>query len=224
MASAAMKNLALKIRENGAPASGTQPSVKARRAEMEQTAAPVQGDVSAVELTVGDMAAEWVTAPGADPARRLLYLHGGGLTLATILAARDRGLTLPNCAITLSAWTDLAFTGESVSTRTEADPMISVDSANTLPAYVGDGDVKDSLVSPYYADYAGLPPLLMQVGDAEVLLDDTTRVAEKAAAAGVEVTCEVEPEAFHVYQMFAAFFPEGKEAVARIGSFLKKHQ
>ena len=115
---------------------------------------------------------------------------GGGLTLATLLAARERGVAMPNAAIGISAWTDMAVTGESITTRADADPLIT-DAAmikQMAAAYVGGGDAEDPLASPVYADYAGLPPLLLQVGDAEVLLDDTRRVAERARTAGVDVT------------------------------------
>jgi len=300
MASEALTSVANKIRGARVAPGSPQPDIATRRAQAEKMAAPVGGDVIAAEFTLGSMAAEWVTTPGADPSRRLLYLHGGGyetgsplthrrlagdisrdsgwavlaidyrmapedpfpaalddaleayewmlangpegesapastaiagdsagggLTLAALLAVRDRGIALPDCAVTLSAWTDLAFSGESIKTRGDVDTMIPASFADTKPTYLGEaGDSKDPLISPLYADYAGLPPLLMQVGDAEVLLDDTTRVAHKAEAAGVDVTCEIEPEAFHVYQMFAGLFPEAKDAVARIGAFLKKHQ
>ena len=150
---------------------------------------------------------------------------GGGLTLATLLAARERGVAMPNAAIGISAWTDMAVTGESITTRADADPLIT-DAAmikQMAAAYVGGGDAEDPLASPVYADYAGLPPLLLQVGDAEVLLDDTRRVAERASAAGVDVTEEVWDEMFHVWHAFAPMLPEGREAIARIGEFVKQH-
>lgn len=150
---------------------------------------------------------------------------GGGLTLATLLAARERGAAMPNAAIGISAWTDMAVTGESISTRAEADPLIT-DKAiikQMAAAYVGDGDAEDPLASPVYADYAGLPPLLLQVGDAEVLLDDTRRAAERARAAGVDVKEEVWDEMFHVWHAFAPMLPEGREAIARIGEFIRQH-
>ena len=150
---------------------------------------------------------------------------GGGLTLATLLAARERGVAMPNAAIGISAWTDMAVTGESIATRADADPLIT-DAAmikQMAAAYVGGGDAEDPLASPVYADYAGLPPLLLQVGDAEVLLDDTRRVAERARAAGVDVTEEVWDEMFHVWHAFAPMLPEGREAIVRIGEFVKQH-
>jgi len=150
---------------------------------------------------------------------------GGGLTLATLLAARERGVEQPNAAIGISAWTDLAITGETIQTRAEADPLITDASMihGMATAYLGSTDATDPLASPLYADYAGLPPLLLQVGDAEVLLSDTTRVAEKARAAGVDVVEEVWDEMFHVWHAFAPMLPEGQAAIDRIGEFICQH-
>jgi monoterpene epsilon-lactone hydrolase len=150
---------------------------------------------------------------------------GGGLTLATLLAARDQGVDQPNAAIGISAWTDLAITGETIQTRADADPLIT-DSAmvkGMAAQYLGDADAEDPLASPLYADYAGLPPLLLQVGDAEILLSDTTRVTEKARAAGVDVVEEVWDEMFHVWHAFAPMLPEGQAAIDRIGEFINQH-
>ncbi len=150
---------------------------------------------------------------------------GGGLTLATLLSAREQGLDQPNAAIGISSWTDLAITGETLETRAETDPLITDSSMiNDMAAqYLGDADAEHPLASPLYADYAGLPPLLLQVGDAEVLLSDTTRVTEKARAAGVDVVEEVWDEMFHVWHAFAPMLPEGQEAVNRIGEFINQH-
>ena len=150
---------------------------------------------------------------------------GGGLTLATLLAARDQGVDQPNAAIGISAWTDLAISGETIQTRADADPLIT-DSAmvkGMAAQYLGDADAEDPLASPLYADYAGLPPLLLQVGDAEILLSDTTRVTEKARAAGVDVVEEVWDEMFHVWHAFAPMLPEGQAAIDRIGEFINQH-
>jgi acetyl esterase/lipase len=149
---------------------------------------------------------------------------GGGLALALLLALRDAGETLPRAAVTLSAWTDLALTAPSLQTRDGIDPLMSGTSLNdNVPAYLGDIDPRTPLASPLYGELGGLPPLLMQVGDHEVLLDDTLRFADKARAAGVVVTLEVEPEAFHTYQSFAAMVPEARQAIERIGEFIRAH-
>ncbi len=150
---------------------------------------------------------------------------GGGLTIATLLTARAQGVDQPNAAVGISAWTDLAITGETIQTRASVDPLISDPSmvSGMAQTYLGDADADDPLASPLYADYAGLPPLLLQVGDHEVLLSDTTRVTEKARAAGVDVTEEVWDEMFHVWHQFAPMLPEGQQAIERIGEFINQH-
>ena len=149
---------------------------------------------------------------------------GGGLTLATLFKTREAKARMPDAAVTLSAWTDLAMTGDTIKTRAAADPMI--DPPLMAPAaalYLGKTDARAPLASPFYGDVAGLPPLLMQVGDDEVLLDDTLRFAERARSAHVDVTVDVWPEMFHVFQAFAGALPEGREAITKIGAFLRAH-
>ena len=150
---------------------------------------------------------------------------GGGLMLATLLAARERGVAMPDGGVGISVWSDLAITGESIQTRSGVDPLITDASmvTNMAAMYLGDADPETPLASPLYADYAGLPPLILQVGDHEVLLSDTTRVAERARAAGVEVTEEVWDEMFHVWHAFAPMLPEGQQAIDRIGEFINQH-
>lgn len=148
---------------------------------------------------------------------------GGGLTLATLIGARDGSVRMPDAAVTLSAWADLACTGNTMLTRAAVDPMVTAAVLQRmLREYLQGGNPAQPLASPLYADLRGLPPLLMQVGDAEVLLDDTLGVAEKAKAAGVDVTLEVYPEMIHVFQLFAPVLPEEQQAIDRIGAFLKQ--
>jgi len=148
---------------------------------------------------------------------------GGGLTLATLLALRDGGDALPATAVGISPWVDMEGTGESAVTRAEADPMISKDMLLQIAAlFLGpDGDPHDPLASPLQGELAGLPPLLIQVGDAEVLLDDSTRFAAKAGAVGVDVTLEVWPEMVHVWHASAGFVPEADQAIARIAEYAR---
>jgi acetyl esterase/lipase len=164
---------------------------------------------------------------GRAPARAAFVAGdsaGGGLTLATLIAARAAGVRLPNAAVALSAWTDLACTGNTMRTRADVDPMVTEAVLKRMVKdYVPAGDARQPLASPLYADLRGLPPLLMQVGDAEVLLDDTTRVADRARAAGVEVTLEIYPEMIHIFQLFAPILPEGQQAIERIGAFIRAH-
>ncbi|MHC2336443.1 alpha/beta hydrolase [Bradyrhizobium sp. USDA 4454] len=149
---------------------------------------------------------------------------GGNLVLGTMLAARDRGVPLPAAGALMSPWTDLAATGASYESRAEADPihqraMILVLAKN----YLGkDGDPRDPLASPLYADLAGLPPLLLQVGDRETVRDDSTELAAKAKAAGVDVELEVWGGMIHVFQMFPEI-PQAGEAIASLANFLRKH-
>ncbi len=175
-----------------------------------------------------EAAYRWLTGPaGVDPARVVVAgdSAGGGLTLALLLALRDAGDRLPAGAYLLSPWTDLAATGGSLGTRADADPMINpADIERTVGWYLNDGDRRHPLASPLYADLAGLPPLLVHVGDAEVLLDDSARLVDRAAAAGVSVESEIWPEAFHVFQMMVGLIPEADEAVTRAGAWMGKLQ
>ena len=152
---------------------------------------------------------------------------GGGLTLALLMKLRERGDPMPDVAATLSAWTDLAHTGESATTRADVDALGKIVGQagiiDMAQAYLAGADPKTPLASPLYGDLAGLPPLLMQVGDYEGLLDDTRRVADKAREAGVDVTLEVYPEMFHVWHQYAKLLPEAQQAIDRIGEFVKSH-
>ncbi|MEN0128857.1 MAG: alpha/beta hydrolase [Brevundimonas sp.] len=146
---------------------------------------------------------------------------GGGLALATLLAARDEGLPLPAAVVLLSPWADLTLTGESLRTKEADDPIFdAADIAEYATRYLDGHDPADPQVSPILADLTGLPPLLVQVGTNEVLLDDATRLAARAAAAHVEVTLEVVARAPHVFQHFAGNLDEADAALDRAGRFL----
>lgn len=150
---------------------------------------------------------------------------GGGLTIATLLALRKEGEPLPAAAAGLSPWFDLAGAGESNTTRADEDPMVNMPGLLRMADMYLDGRKAqdEPTASPLYSDPAGLPPLLLQVGDAEILRDDSTRFAEKARAAGVNVECEVWPEMVHVWHAFGDLVPESKDAVLRIGKFLNEY-
>jgi acetyl esterase/lipase len=168
----------------------------------------------------------WLLGQGIRPESIVISgdSAGGGLSLATLLSLKDAGDPLPGAAVLLSPWTDLLATGESMKTRKAADPMINPDLAiQGAIQYHGATPASDPLVSPLYGDFHGLPPMLIQVGDAEVLLDDSTRVAERAKAAGVDVTLEVWDEMIHVFQIFAPMLTEGQQAIDRIGEYVKQH-
>jgi monoterpene epsilon-lactone hydrolase len=147
---------------------------------------------------------------------------GGGLTVALLLRARDEGLAMPAAAVPISPMVDLEATGESMTTRAELDPMVSRDMAlEIVQLFLGDGDRRDPYAAPLHGELAALPPLLIQVGDAEVLLDDSVRLADKARTAGVDVTLEVWPEMVHVFQGSAGFVPEADEAIAHIANYCR---
>ncbi|HEV2237077.1 MAG TPA: alpha/beta hydrolase [Ktedonobacterales bacterium] len=167
----------------------------------------------------------WLLAQGNAPERIVIAgdSAGGGLTLATALALRDAGDPLPAALVCLSPWTDLAATGASLKTRAQLDPALSPNGiAAAGQRYVGpEGDTRAPLASPLYADLRGLPPTLIQVGDHEILLDDSTRLAERARAAGVAVTLEVWPEMWHVFEALAGYLPEADQAIGKIGAFMR---
>jgi len=146
---------------------------------------------------------------------------GGGLTLATLLKLRDAGDALPACAVLLSPWTDLDGTGASAQPGGADDPMIPLPALRDMGKIYAQQSTAHPLASPVHANFRGLPPLLIQVGTRELLLDDSTRVADKARAAGVTVRLEVEEGAFHVWQAMPGL-PEAAEAVKRIGSFVRE--
>jgi len=167
----------------------------------------------------------WLLDAGYAPERLAIAgdSAGGGLTVATLLALRDARLPLPATAVCISPWVDLAGEGESMTTREKVDPMVTRAPLLAMAKnYLGGADPKTPLASPLYGDLRGLPPLLIQVGDHETLLDDSTRLAERARKAGVEVELEVWPEMIHVWHAFAALVPEGRDAIERIGAHLRK--
>lgn len=149
---------------------------------------------------------------------------GGGLTLATLLALRDAGDPMPGCAVPISPWTDMQGLGESMTTRAAVDPMVQKQGLLELAGtYLNGADPKSPLAAPLYGNFKGLPPLLIQVGDAETLLDDTTRLQPKLKAAGVDATVEIWPDMIHVWHLFAPMLDEGQQAIDRIGAFVRQH-
>lgn len=164
----------------------------------------------------------WLLAQGYAPGRLVLAgdSAGGGLTVVTLLALREAGLPLPAGAVAFSPWFDLTLSGESVRTRAAQDPMLDAGGLQRCArAYAGDVPLTHPLLSPLFADLRELPPLLLQVGTAEILLDDTLRMGEAARAAGVAVTVQVWDELFHVFQVLT-FLPESREALLRVAAFV----
>ena len=168
----------------------------------------------------------WLLAEGFDPAKITLGgdSAGGGLTVAALVQIRYLGLPLPAAGACVSPWVDMEGLGESMKTRASVDPMVGKENLMiSAKTYLGGADPRAPLAAPLYADLRGLPPILIQVGDAEVLLDDSTRLAGVAREAGVEVQMDVWDDMIHVWHVFAPILPEGKQAVKQAGDFIKKH-
>ena len=276
------------------PVPESPPTLEERRQGMEamMAANPLPDDIKTEPVDAGGVRAEWVSAPGADPASATLYVHGGGyvlgsinthrefagrlsresgarvlnvdyrlapehpfpaavddataayrwmlkqgitperaaiggdsagggLTVATLVALRDAGDPLPAAAICLSPWVDLEGTGNSMTEKASVDPMVQqAGLLEMAAAYLGGADPKTPLAAPLHADLLGLPPMLIQVGTAETLLDDARRLADRAKQAGVDVTLEPWEDMVHVWQIFRV--PEADQATSRLGEFLKQ--
>ena len=190
---------------------------------IEYRLAPENPFPAAVDDSVA--AYRWLLAQGYDPRKIALAgdSAGGGLVVAVLVALRYSGEPMPAAGVCMSAWLDLAGTGESMTTKAEEDPIVQKEMLDFMAQlYLGDRDRKTPLASPLYADLRGLPPLLIQVGSAETLLDDSTRLAERARAAGVEVDLQVWDDMIHVWPLFAPVLPEGQQAIEQIGDFIRQ--
>jgi acetyl esterase/lipase len=161
---------------------------------------------------------------GLDPKRIAIAgdSAGGGLTIATLVNLRDRKLGLPGCAVAISPWVDLEGLGSSIAGRAAQDPMVQKEGLLWMAGlYLAGKDAKTPLAAPLHADLKGLPPILVQVGTAETLLDDATRIAEKLHAAGVDVKLAVWPNMLHVFPFFAPILSEGRDGCQEIGAFIR---
>jgi monoterpene epsilon-lactone hydrolase len=168
---------------------------------------------------------------GIDPKRIVVAgdSAGGNLTLVVMLALRKAGEPLPAAAVCLSPVTDMAWTGESMRTKRGIDPIFPEGESAPLGSsiksdYIGSEDPRDPMISPLYADLRGLPPILLHVGEDEVLLDDSVRLAERVRAAGGSATVVVWKGMWHVFQVFAPFIPEATQSIRQIGEFVGKMQ
>ncbi len=167
---------------------------------------------------------DWLLRQGVDPGRIALGgdSAGGGLTLAVMVALRDRGLPLPACGWCISPWVDMEARGESYATKAAIDPMISKEYILELAGwYLGGTEPRTPLAAPVHADLKGLPPLLIQVGSAETLLDDSIQIAARAGAADVRVTLEIWPQMIHAWPLFYQQLTDGRRAIAAAGSFIR---
>jgi monoterpene epsilon-lactone hydrolase len=149
---------------------------------------------------------------------------GGGLAIATLVNARDHGLPLPAAAFVMSPYADLTLAGTTMEAKREADPLLSRENLQPrVTDYTAGQDAALGLISPIFADLSGLPPVLIQAGTHEVLLDDAVRLAQQAATADVEVTLDITPGVPHVFQAYYPILDEAAAALDRAGQFLSAH-
>jgi len=194
-----------------------------RALSIDYSLAPENKFPRAVEDAVS--AVEYVHAQGIAPDRVIVAgdSAGGGLTAATLIALRDRGIPMPAAGVLISPWLDLTQSGETMASLADADPMVTKQLLDLCAdAYLGDQDAKAPLASPLFADLSKLPPLLIHVGTAETLLDDARRFDAAARGAGVDATLEEWEEMIHVWHTFAGMLPEANQAIDRVGGFIKE--
>ncbi|WP_321393717.1 alpha/beta hydrolase [Emcibacter sp.] len=147
---------------------------------------------------------------------------GGGLVMSLLVKLRDAGAPLPAAALAISPWADLSCDTESFTTKASEDPALTAAGLRIAAAhYLNQTDPRDPLASPVFADLTGLPPLLIQVGSAEILLDDAVKLAGSAGAAGVKVKLDVWPDMPHVWHAFSFMLDSGRQAIEEAGAFLK---
>ncbi len=197
---------------------------QARVLALDYRLAPEHPFPAALEDSIA--AYRWLLKEGIEPQHIAIGgdSAGGGLTFATLVSLRDAGDPLPGCAIPLSPWVEFEGTGDSITSRADIDPMVRQDLDLKMgKAYLDGGDLRNPLAAPIYADLHGLPPLFIQVGEREILFDDSSRMADKATQAGVEVTLREWPGMIHVWQIFASRLDEGQAAIEELGAFVREH-
>lgn len=189
--------------------------------------APEHPYPAALEDSLG--AYHWLLGHGFSPARIAIGgdSAGGGLALACALSLRDACAPLPAAIFCLSPWTDLTYSGETIHTLADVEPLLKPGKTSIMTSivsyYAGTHNPAEALISPLFADLHGLPPLLIHVGSDEILLSDSTRFAEKARCAEVEVTLEIWEGMWHVFQVFAPYVPEAQQSIDKIGEFVRQH-
>ena len=195
---------------------------KARVLLLDYRLAPESPFPAAVEDAVAAYC--WLLDEGFAPGRLSIGgdSAGGGLTVAALVALRYRGQPMPAAGLCLSPWVDMEGVGASMTAKADEDPTLNHEVLLWFSErYLAGADARAPLAAPIYADLAGLPPLLVQVGTAEVLLDDSLRLAECARAAGVDVSLDVAYDMMHVWHLFEPVLDEAGEAIARAGAFLR---
>ena len=184
--------------------------------------APEHAHPAAVNDAV--LAYEWLLKAGYAPSKIALAgdSAGGGLSVALMVALKNQKIEQPAGAVVFSPWVDLEGTGESMDSKASVDLMVDRHALALMAnMFIAGGSLRDPLAAPLYADLAGIAPLYIQVGGDEALLDDSTRLATRAAHAGVPVRLEVFPEMQHVFQSGVGVIPEANDAVARAGQWLQ---
>ena len=164
----------------------------------------------------------WLNSGGFNPSRICIAgdSAGGGLAIATLLALREKGLPSPAGVFCFSPWFDLTLGGDSVTKNEKLDPILSASILEKyVNYYIGNNNVTEPLISPLFADLRDLPPILLQSGRNEILLDDSVRFSEKARQAGVDVTLKIWDGMFHVFQLFS-FLPETQESMQQVSAFV----
>jgi monoterpene epsilon-lactone hydrolase len=164
----------------------------------------------------------WLLAQGYEPAKIAIAgdSAGGGLSMATLITLRDAGEPLPAAALLLSPWTDLTGTGETLRTVGWRDPVLNPKLGIKWALwYIGDADPSNPLISPIYGDLSGLPPLFIQVGTSEMLLDDSRMLAGRAESHGVPIQLDIWDDMFHVWHAGAPRMPESNEAIEVFANF-----
>jgi epsilon-lactone hydrolase len=198
-------------------------AANARVFALDYRLAPEHRFPAAVEDAVAGY--RWLLDQGVDPQEIVIGgdSAGGGLTMATLVALRDAGERLPRAAFLISPWTDLACAGRSLDANDERDPMFYGAGVRWMaPVYLGGASPRDPLASPVYADLSNLPPTLIHVSDTEVLLDDSTRLADRAKHCGVNVNLRVWSDLPHAWPVFVAFrMPESFQALGEIVEFVQ---
>lgn len=170
------------------------------------------------------VAYRWLLSQGVAPARLIIAgdSAGGGLALATLLSLRDLGDPLPSGAICLSPWTDLTLQGNSIAVNSKKDFICNPHMLRrSAKMYCAEHNPMMPLISPLYADLSGLPPIMIHVGDQEILLDDAVRFAERARTAGVDIDLHIWPRMFHVFPI-VNYLPEAKQALELMGTFVRR--
>ncbi len=167
---------------------------------------------------------KWLISKGFDPKKIIIggESAGGGLAIATLLKLKEEKLSLPAAGVLMSPWVDLTASGKSIIRNQKFEPLILEGIKNMAKSYAQKESLINPLISPVFADLKGLPPLLIQAGGIEALVDDSISLAERAKTAGVEVKLEIYENMTHVFQNFGEELSESRKAFANVNEFIQK--